>query len=208
MSMNNIQANCWLFYLIKKRCNQTSINQWLKWTHALQQSLSGHLTSSLPPSLSAITNHQDIILLSSLLRVCSSAPYGREHHMCPAWKGPWISVLWIHVTCFVRRCGQGGGFHTDRINMWKWLTRLYVSDVLGVLYISWEAFSKDMINLQNMVNFPSAGYSWLSASFVDCLACPYIASYVCRECVCVCVRARMCPLMCMQTYVCVCITPV
>ena len=47
MSMNNNRANCWLFYFIRKRCNQASIKQRLKWTHTLQLSLSGHLTS--PP---------------------------------------------------------------------------------------------------------------------------------------------------------------
>ena len=87
-----------------------------------------------------------------------------------------------HMLCPQMWRGRGGGFHTDRINMWKWLTSLYVSDVLWVLYISWEAFSKDMINLQNMVNFPSVEYTWRSASFVDCLAC--IASMF-AACVCV-----------------------
>lgn len=189
MSMKNNRANCWLFCFIWKRCNQASINQWLKWTPALQLSLSGHLTSPLPPILS-LCHREPSGLVLLIFRVCSSAPYGREHHMCPAWRGPWISLLWIYVTCFVCRCGgDDGGFHTDRINMWKWLTSLYVSDVIRVLQISWEAFSKDMINLQNMVDFPSVGYSWRSASFVHCLACPCIAYMV------VCVRAHACKHM-------------
>lgn len=47
-----------------------------------------------------------------------------------------------------------------------------MSDVLQVLHISWETFSKDMINLRSTVNFPSVGFFWLGALFVDCLACP------------------------------------
>lgn len=55
---------------------------------------------------------------------------------------------------------RGGGFPPDRINMWKRLTGPYVSDVLSVFYISREGFSNDMINWQNMVNFPAAGCFW------------------------------------------------
>lgn len=151
-----------------------------------------------PPSLS--DNHQTLLNMTPLLFlwVCSSAPYAREHRMCPAWRGPWISLLWIHVTCFVHRCVcDGGGFRTDRINMWKPLTSLYVCDVLRVLHISWESFSKDMINLPNTVRFLSVGYSWLGALFVDYLACPCSASVVALDaCVHACkhMSARVSPL--------------
>lgn len=186
MSMNNNnRANCWLFYFIRKRCNQAPINQWLKWTRALQLSLSGHLTSvpllykAAPQSLQPGSIWEGASHVSGMKRAMNLPLMDRCHMLCPQmWRG------------------RGGGFHTDRINMWKWLTSLYVSDVLRVLYISWEAFSKDVIHLQNMVNFPSVGYPWLRASFVHCLACPSVAS------------VSLCICACMQTYVCVCITPV
>lgn len=201
MSMNNIQANCWLFYFIRKRCNQASINQWLKWTHALQLSLSGHLTS---PSHSAITNHQDTVFLSSSpvsavrLHMWGSIAcvQHEENHESPSY-----GYMSHALSADVEGMGWGGGFHTDRINMWEWLTSLYVSDVLWMFYISWEAFSKDMINWQNMVNFPSVGYSWLRASFVDCLACPCIASIEAHVCVHACVHS--CVRACKHMSVCV-----
>lgn len=58
-----------------------------------------------------------------------------------------------------------------------------------------------MINLQNMVNFPSVGYSWLSASFADCLACPGVASmFAAYMCVCARVHVFMHANICLRVH--------
>lgn len=202
MSMNNIKADCWLFYLIRKRCNHASINQWLKWTHGFQLSLSGHLTSS-PPSLSVITNHQDIHSSHPPQSVQPGSIWEGASHVSSMKRVMNLPLMdTCHMLCPQMWREQGGGFHTDRINMWEWLTSLYVSDVLRVLYISWEAFSKDMINLQNMVNFPSVGYSWLSASF-GLFGLPLHCLHACSVCVCVHACVRSCVHACKHMSACV-----
>lgn len=72
--LKNLSAdNNWQLYFVRKRCNQTFINHWLKWTCALQSFLTGQ---ALP-----ITQE------SSCTPLCDpAAPCVRQHHMCPAWR--------------------------------------------------------------------------------------------------------------------------
>lgn len=91
-----------------------------------------------------------------------------------------------------------GGFHTDRISVWKWLTTLYVSDVLWMFYISWEGFfpfwETWLIDRIRFI-FPQWGRFWLGEAFVDCCWLLDVKALVLLMCVfaniwpCVCARA-------------------